>query len=69
MQSKPTFVHRDALKRMFRAFPEAGVEFANAMVAVQTMGSPVDAAYAGAAASASLSARAASAQSVASSGS
>ena len=49
--NKPTFVHREALKRMFRAFPEAGIEFANTMVAVQTMGArEPDIASAGAAA-------------------
>ena len=49
--NKPTFVHREALKRMFRAFPDAGIEFANTTVAVQTMGaSPADIGAAGGAA-------------------
>lgn len=56
--SKPTYVHREALKRMFRAFPEAGISFANAMVSVQTMGGPVDATAAGAAAAATMAAHA-----------
>jgi moderate conductance mechanosensitive channel len=53
--SKPTFVYREALKRMFRKFPEEGLEFANAMVAVQTLGGAVpDTAMAGAAARATI---------------
>ncbi|WP_413991995.1 mechanosensitive ion channel family protein [Labrys okinawensis] len=37
--SKPTFVQREALKRMFNAFSAAGIEFANTTVAVQSAGS------------------------------
>jgi moderate conductance mechanosensitive channel len=46
---KPSFVHREAVKRMVRAFPEQGIEFANSMVSVQALGERVDNAAAGAA--------------------
>ncbi len=40
---KPTYVQRDALKRIFRAFAEKGIEFASQNVVVQTSsGAPVD---------------------------
>jgi small-conductance mechanosensitive channel len=52
--SNPGLVQREALKRMFRAFPEAGIEFSNATVAVQTLGGTVETGAAGAAASAAL---------------
>ncbi|MHB2165811.1 mechanosensitive ion channel family protein [Alsobacter sp. R-9] len=44
---KPSFIQRDAVKRMVRTFPGLGIEFASATVAVQTVGG--DAASAGAA--------------------
>jgi hypothetical protein len=56
--SKPTYVQREALKRMFRAFPEAGIEFASAMVAVQTLGATGDRLAAAAAANAVIKAQA-----------
>jgi small-conductance mechanosensitive channel len=48
----PTVVQREAMKRLFRAFQEAGIQFASATVSVQTVGSPVDRAVAAAGASA-----------------
>ncbi len=40
---KPTYVQRDALKRIYRAFAEKGIEFASQNVVVQTTsGAPVD---------------------------
>jgi small-conductance mechanosensitive channel len=48
----PTVVQREAMKRLFRAFQAAGIEFASATVSVQTVGSPVDRAVAAAGASA-----------------
>jgi small-conductance mechanosensitive channel len=36
--NKPSYIQREALKRMFRAFPEAGIEFANAVLALQNLG-------------------------------
>src|SRR5262249_15338860 len=36
--NKPTFVQREALKRMYHAFAAAGIEFANTTVAVQAAG-------------------------------
>jgi small-conductance mechanosensitive channel len=60
--NKPTFVYREALKRIFRSLPGAGIEFANAMVAVQTVGAtPADAQISAAAARA-ISAQSAAAQ-------
>jgi small-conductance mechanosensitive channel len=35
--NKPTFVQRQAIKRMVTAFSEAGIQFANATVSVQTV--------------------------------
>ncbi len=52
---KPTFIQRDAVKRMVRTLPGLGFEFASATVAVQTMGDPV---AAGAAAAAQAQAKA-----------
>jgi small-conductance mechanosensitive channel len=46
---KPSFIQRDAVKRMVRVFPSLGIEFASATFAVQGLGN--DAAIAGAAAS------------------
>ena len=48
----PTVVQREAMKRLFRAFQAAGIEFASATVSVQTVGGPVDRAVAAAGASA-----------------
>jgi moderate conductance mechanosensitive channel len=50
---KPTFVQRDAVKRLIRLLPAQGFAFSNAMVSVQTLGGPGDAA-AGAAAQAAV---------------
>lgn len=36
--SKPTFIQREALKRMFRTFPAEGIEFANAVLSLQNLG-------------------------------
>ncbi|MFK8252903.1 mechanosensitive ion channel family protein [Ancylobacter terrae] len=36
--SKPTFIQREAIKRMIRTLPQQGIEFANATVAVQALG-------------------------------
>ena len=38
----PTVVQREAMKRLYRAFQTAGIEFASATVSVQTVGGPVD---------------------------
>jgi hypothetical protein len=52
----PTLIQREAMKRLFRAFQAAGIEFASATVSVQTVGGQVDqAAAAGAAVSAAIS--------------
>ena len=50
---RPSFIQREAVKRLIAAFKEAEIEFASATVAVQTVGggSSVDAAAAAAAAS------------------
>ena len=51
---RPSYIQREAVKRLIAAFKEAGLEFASATVAVQTVGGPaMDAAAAAAAASAS----------------
>ena len=39
--SKPSFVQREALKRTFRAFPAAGIEFANAMGSANSLAKAV----------------------------
>ena len=57
----PTVVQREAMKRLYRAFQTAGIEFASATVSVQTVGGPVDRAAAAAGASAAI-AQAAAAQ-------
>jgi small-conductance mechanosensitive channel len=51
--NRPSFIQREAVERLAAAYKEAGIEFASAMVAVQTVGgAPVDGiAVAGAAAS------------------
>jgi moderate conductance mechanosensitive channel len=54
----PTVIQREAMKRLFRAFQTAGIEFASATVSVQTVGSPVDRAVAAAGASAAQAAAA-----------
>jgi small-conductance mechanosensitive channel len=52
----PTLIQREAMKRLFRAFQAAGIEFASATVSVQTLGGQVDqAAAVGAAASVAIS--------------
>jgi moderate conductance mechanosensitive channel len=48
----PTLIQREAMKRLFRAFQAAGIEFASATVSVQTIGGQIDQAAAGAAAAA-----------------
>ncbi|GGC49301.1 mechanosensitive ion channel family protein [Chelatococcus reniformis] len=52
--SKPSFVQRQAVRRMVTAFAAGGIEFANATVAVHTIGGP-NGAQAGAAAQSMLS--------------
>lgn len=47
--ARPTVIQREAIKRMVRVLPEQGIEFANNMVPVQSMGGPGDQAAAGAA--------------------
>jgi small-conductance mechanosensitive channel len=47
---KPSYIQREAVKRMVRIFHESGIEFANALVAVQTMHGADPAANAAAAA-------------------
>ena len=47
---KPSYIQREAVKRMVRTFHENGIEFANALVAVQTMQGADPAANAAAAA-------------------
>jgi small-conductance mechanosensitive channel len=49
--NKPSFVQRQAIKRMVAAFAEAGIKFANATVSVQTISGLSDAAAAAAAGS------------------
>jgi moderate conductance mechanosensitive channel len=55
---KPSFIQREAVKRMVRTFPGLGIEFANALVAVQSYGNQhpggVDQATAGAAVQSTL---------------
>ncbi len=38
--TNPSLMQRDAIKRMIREFPALGINFANAYISVQTMGSP-----------------------------
>jgi small-conductance mechanosensitive channel len=40
--SNPSGVQRNAIKRMFQVFPAAGIEFANATIAVQAIGTQSD---------------------------
>ncbi|MCP8940219.1 mechanosensitive ion channel [Alsobacter sp. SYSU M60028] len=47
---KPSFIQRNAIKRMVATFPALGIEFASATVAVSTSGGAVDPHAAGAAA-------------------
>ena len=50
---RPSYIQREAIKRLIAAFKEAGIEFASATVAVQAIGGPgMEAAAAAAAASA-----------------
>jgi small-conductance mechanosensitive channel len=52
--NRPSFIQREAMKRLIAAFKEAGIEFASATVAVQAVGgAPMDATAAAAAAGAS----------------
>jgi small-conductance mechanosensitive channel len=51
--SNPSAAQRNAIKRMFSVFPAAGIEFANATIAVQSVAGQPDV-HAGAAASAAL---------------
>jgi small-conductance mechanosensitive channel len=46
--NKPSFIQRQAIRRMVAAFAEAGISFANATVAVQTIGGAVSEAAAAA---------------------
>ena len=62
---KPTFVQRDAIKRLIRLLPGQGFAFANAMVSVQTMGGAGDPAAAAAAAAQSTIAAQAQAEAAA----
>ena len=48
----PTFVQRQAIKRIYQVFREKGIEFAQATVSVQTLGDHPGLAAAGAAAGA-----------------
>ena len=47
---RPTFIQREAVKRLIAAYKEAGIEFASATVAVQAVGGPAEQAHAAAAA-------------------
>ncbi len=47
---KPSFIQRNAIKRMVSTFPEMGIQFANATVSVQTFGGGQDQVAGGAAA-------------------
>ena len=49
---RPSFIQREAVKRLIAAFREAGIEFASATVAVQAIGGPSMDVAAGAAAAA-----------------
>lgn len=53
---KPSYIQRQAVKRMFQAFPALGIEFAQATISVQSLGGgAVDPALGGAAAATTLS--------------
>lgn len=56
---KPTFIQRNAIKRMVTAFPDLGIQFASATVSVQTAGAGADAGAAAAATLARIQAEAA----------
>ncbi len=49
--NRPTFIQREALKRMFRTLPGQGISFATGAVSVQALGAGVDPTLAAAAAS------------------
>jgi small-conductance mechanosensitive channel len=49
---RPTYIQREAVKRLIAAFNDAGIEFASATVSVRTVGGPDDIAAAAAAAAA-----------------
>lgn len=51
---KPSFIQREAVKRMVRTFPTVGIEFANSLISVQAMERQVDPAVAGAAVQSTL---------------
>jgi moderate conductance mechanosensitive channel len=54
---RPSYIQREAIKRLIAAFREAGIDFASATVAVQAIGSPsTDSAVAASAAAAAASA-------------
>jgi len=50
--ARPTYIQREAVKRLIAAFNDAGIEFASATVSVRTVGGPDDIAAAAAAAAA-----------------
>jgi small-conductance mechanosensitive channel len=49
---KPTWIQRQAVKRMVQSFPAQGIEFAQATISVQALGTPSDPALAAGAAAA-----------------
>jgi small-conductance mechanosensitive channel len=51
---KPSYVQREAVKRMVRVFPTLGIEFANSLISVQAMDKHLDPAVAGAAVQSTL---------------
>jgi moderate conductance mechanosensitive channel len=57
--NRPSYIQREAVKRMVRAFRDAGIEFASGTVAVQAVGGGYDPAQAAAAAKAQADAAAA----------
>jgi moderate conductance mechanosensitive channel len=60
--NRPSYIQREAVKRMVRAFRDAGIEFASGTVAVQAVGGGYDPAQAAAAAKAQADAAAAASQ-------
>lgn len=56
---KPTYIQRQAIKRMYEIFPSKGIEFAQSTVSVQGLGDPAALAAAGGAHQAAISAAAA----------
>ncbi|MFO1150921.1 MAG: mechanosensitive ion channel family protein [Alsobacter sp.] len=51
---KPSYVQREAVKRMVRVFPSVGIEFANSLISVQAMDKHLDPTVAGAAVQSTL---------------